>query len=58
VHERAVPWGKGDGNVSRLAALKSIGDLGTPEARAYLDQVRASRSSRLEMIPEIVSLYD
>ncbi|MBI5505065.1 MAG: HEAT repeat domain-containing protein [Deltaproteobacteria bacterium] len=49
---------EGDGNVSRLAALKSIGDLGTSEARAYLDQVRASPSFRLEMIREIVSLYD
>lgn len=47
-----------DRNVAQLAALKSIGDLGTPEARAFLDQVRASPGFRREMIREIVALYD
>ena len=47
-----------DTNVAKLAALKSIGDLRTPESRAYLDQVRASPDYNREMIREIVDLYD
>lgn len=47
-----------DRNVAQLAALKSIGDLGTPQARAYLETVRASPGFRREMIREIVALYE
>ncbi len=33
-------------HVVKAMALKSIGDLGTPEARAFLDRIRQSKDYR------------
>lgn len=44
-------------HVVKAMAIKSIGDLGTPEARAFLDQVRASKDYREPTLKEVIDLY-
>ncbi|MBL0715873.1 MAG: HEAT repeat domain-containing protein [Desulfosarcina sp.] len=44
-------------NIEQSMALKAIGDLGTPEARAFLQSVKDSEAYENEMIREVVDLY-
>jgi hypothetical protein len=43
-------------NVERAMALKSIGDLETPEAEAYLGTVAASKDTRDSMIRDVLEI--
>lgn len=44
-------------NVVKSMALKAIGDLDTPEAKAYLQGVKQSKDYKDDIIQEIVDLY-
>lgn len=44
-------------HVTKAMALKSIGDLATPESRAFLDRIRASKDYREPTLKEVIDLY-
>jgi hypothetical protein len=45
------------GKLEKLMALKAIGDLGTPEALAFLAEIQNSRDYRKDTIREVIDLY-
>ncbi len=44
-------------HVVKAMALKSIGDLETPESRAFLDRIRQSKDYREPTLKEVIDLY-